>query len=62
MATFNYDQFDFGIEGNRPERGTFFLVNAHRFQGDADYKGYFDFPAFFIPPSEYSDEDPQMRS
>lgn len=62
MANFNYDQFDFGIEGNRPERGTFFLVNAHRFQGDADYKGYFDFPAFFIPPSEYSDEDPQMRS
>lgn len=62
MATFNYDQFDFGIEGNRPERGTLFLVNAHRFQGDADYKGYFDFPAFFIPPSEYSDEDPQMRS
>lgn len=62
MATFNYDQFDFGTEGNRPERGTFFLVNAHRFQGEADYKGYFDFPAFFIPPSEYSDEDPQIRS
>lgn len=62
MATFNYDQFDFGIEGNRPERGTFFLVSAHRFYGDTDYKGYFDFPAFFLPPSEYSDEDPQTHS
>lgn len=62
VATFNYDQFDFGIEGNRPERGTLFLVNAYGFQGDADHKGYFDFPAFFIPPSEYSDEKPQIRS